>query len=88
VLVGEPTMGRLNGYGETGRFLLPGHGLRVQYSRKYWRVLPDEDPDALIPDLLVEESFHDLQRDEDAALTAALRAPVRMRDAFSHKRTF
>jgi hypothetical protein len=58
-LVGEPTGGRPNSYGEVLSFRLPNSGMAVSYSTKYFRMLPDSDPPSVEPDVLVELSSED-----------------------------
>jgi len=54
ILIGEPTSGRPNSYGELGNFTLPNSGLRVNYSTKFFRLRPNDDPPAVMPEILVE----------------------------------
>ncbi len=71
-LVGEPTGGRPNAYGEVRRFRLPNSGLAVQYSTRYWQRLPGSDPPSVMPDLPVEPSMADYLAGRDVALEAIL----------------
>lgn len=50
-LVGEPTGGKPNSYGEVKFLDLPNSGIRVSYCVKYFRLLKDTDPDAVYPDV-------------------------------------
>jgi hypothetical protein len=52
LLVGEPTGGTPNGYGEARTFSLPHSRLTVQYSTKLFRGV-EQDTDAIYPDLTV-----------------------------------
>ncbi len=54
ILVGEPTGGRPNSYGEMRELKLPRSGLTVWYSTKYFRQVRGEDPPSVMPDELVE----------------------------------
>jgi C-terminal processing protease CtpA/Prc len=72
VLVGEPTGGKPNHYGEVRRFKLPNVGLLVQYSTRYWLNDPKSDPPTLKPDLPAQVTFADLLAGGDPALEAAL----------------
>jgi hypothetical protein len=72
VLVGEPTSGKPNHYGEVRRFRLPNIGLLVQYSTRYWLNDPESDPLTLEPDLSAPVTFSDLLAGRDPALEAAL----------------
>jgi hypothetical protein len=74
-LVGEPTGGKPNHYGETRNFDLPKVGLRISYSTRYWLNYPDGDPLTLEPDLRVDLTLADLLEGRDPALEAALGNP-------------
>ena len=54
-LVGEPTGGKPNSWGELRSFRLPRSGLQVFYSTKYFRMLAD-DPPAVV---LIARQFRD-----------------------------
>ena len=69
ILIGEPTSGKPNHFGEVKRFTLPKSGLSVHYSSKYFRYL-DDDPNSLMPDMLVETSFDDYASGKDPVLEA------------------
>lgn len=58
ILVGEPTSGKPNHFGEVRSFQLPHSGLSVHHSTKYFRHAPG-DADSLIPDKVVETRFSD-----------------------------
>lgn len=70
-LVGEPTGGKPNSYGEVRSFRLPRSGLQVTYSTKLFRMLED-DPPAIEPDLLVEVRAGDWLAAADPVLESAL----------------
>jgi hypothetical protein len=72
VLVGEPTGGRPNHYGEIRRFTLPNSGIPVVYATRYFRMLDDADPPSLDPDIPAPPTIADKLTGHDAALTAAL----------------
>ena len=72
VLIGEPTGGKPNHYGEVRWFRLPNTGLLVQYSTRYWLNDPKSDPLTLEPDLSAPVTFADLLAGRDPALEAAL----------------
>ncbi len=44
ILVGEPTGGKPNSYGEISSFLLPNSGLVVNYSTKYFEQVSGDPP--------------------------------------------
>jgi len=70
-LVGEPTGGRPNGYGNAKTVTLPHSGLRVQYSTRFFRSVPG-NPAALEPDVRVTPSLADVLAGRDPVLEAAL----------------
>ncbi len=69
ILVGEPTSGKPNHFGEVNKFKLPNSGLTVSYSTKYFKYLK-EDPDSLMPDITVETTFNDFASGKDPMLDA------------------
>jgi hypothetical protein len=71
LLVGEPTGGAPNHYGEAEAFELPNSKLKVYYSTKYFKY-SDQAGDAVLPDIPVEPTFAEYQRGEDPALDAIL----------------
>lgn len=71
-LVGEPTSGKPNHYGEVKTFRLPHSKLLVQYSTKLFQRVAG-DPKTLIPDVQVPQRAVDLLAGKDPALEAALR---------------
>ncbi len=70
ILVGEPTGGRPNGYGEVRSFNLPNSGLPVSYSTKFFRAWPEGDPESLFPDVPAAISSADYREGRDPALDA------------------
>jgi hypothetical protein len=72
-LIGSPTGGRPNGYGETRSFTLPNSGLRVQYSTRFFRNLPGNDAPALAPDIVAPITWNDLLAGGDPAVDIAVR---------------
>jgi C-terminal processing protease CtpA/Prc len=67
VLVGEPTAGKPNHYGEIKRLELPYSGLQLSYSTKYFDII-DEDINTLVPDLQAVWSFRDFSEWKDGAM--------------------
>jgi len=73
LLVGEPTGGRPNHYGEVRHLTLPHTGWKISYSTKYFTTpLVKGDPDALVPDLPVEVTGAAWFSGRDPVLDAAL----------------
>ncbi|HKE22124.1 MAG TPA: hypothetical protein VKB88_07015 [Bryobacteraceae bacterium] len=68
-LVGEPTAGKPNHFGEVRNFDLPNSHITVSYSTKYFRD-SKEDTDSLMPDVLAELTFRDYLAGADPALNA------------------
>jgi hypothetical protein len=71
VLVGEPTGGSPNSYGEVKTLELPYSKLVISYSTKRFE-LQDGDARSVEPDLLVEASIDDFVEGRDPVLDAAL----------------
>lgn len=71
VLIGEPTSGKPNHYGQVMSFRLPNSELEVFYSTKHFRY-STEDTDSLMPDVLVELTSKDYFAGADPVLDAAL----------------
>jgi hypothetical protein len=71
ILVGTPTGGTPNHYGQVSTFSLPNSRLRVGYSTRHFRLLSDSDPPSLMPEALVEPTIDDLRRGRDPVLEAA-----------------
>lgn len=69
ILIGEPTSGKPNHFGEVNKFALPNSGLSVSYSTKHFKYL-DEDPNSLMPDITVEILFVDYALGKDPVLDA------------------
>jgi hypothetical protein len=72
VLIGEPTGGKPNSYGNVRTFNLPSSGLLVQYSTTYFRLLQDSDPSSLFPELRLTPTIADYRAGRDPLLEAAL----------------
>lgn len=71
VVVGGPTGGRPNSFGEVRSVQLPHSGFTLHYSTKKWTRDPDSDPDSLEPDVLAESTYADLIAGRDVAIDAA-----------------
>ncbi|MDC7242938.1 MAG: hypothetical protein PQJ44_03060 [Sphaerochaetaceae bacterium] len=54
ILVGEPTGGKPNCYGEVQELILPNTELLVKYSTKEFTIYSDSDPITLEPDFYIE----------------------------------
>ncbi len=71
ILIGEPTGGKPNSYGEVRNFILPHSGLTVNYSTRFFKLRTD-DPSSLMPNVLVEYPWSAYQAGRDPVLEAAL----------------
>ena len=67
-LVGQPTGGRPNHFGEVKFLQLENTGLRVSYSTKYFRKYADGDPDTIQPEVLIQPTFDDYRTGRDPVL--------------------
>lgn len=67
LLIGEPTGGKPNSYGEVLYFTLPYSGLITTYTTKYFTKLIG-DPEALKPDYQVDISFNDYLNCKDPVM--------------------
>lgn len=72
VLVGQPTGGSVNAFGEVQSVDLPNSSLRLYYSTRYFEPLPGYADSALLPDVPVEPTLDDLLEGRDAAAERAL----------------
>ncbi len=70
-LIGEPTGGKPNHFGEVRSFILTHSGLTVFHSTKFFKSLPD-DPHSLIPDIHTPVRSTDYIRGADPAFDAAI----------------
>lgn len=71
-LVGEPTGGKPNHFGETKTFALPNSGMSVQHSTKYFKQ-QEKDEDALSPDVRVEARAADFGAGRDPVMEEVVR---------------
>ena len=71
VLIGEPTGGKPNHFGEVRNFLLPNSRLKIFHSTKFFKINPEDD-DSLVPDLLIELSSEDIINGRDPVLEEIL----------------
>ena len=72
ILIGEPTGGKPNHFGEVRSFHLPNSALRVSYSTRFFRVLPNDDPPSLEPDIRVAIASRDHFDGRDPVLERVL----------------
>jgi hypothetical protein len=72
ILIGEPTGGKPNGFGEVKRATLPNSNLAVYYPVKFFRPLSDGNPESIMPDVSVRLTLGDFLAGRDPVLEAAL----------------
>ncbi len=70
ILVGGPTGGKPNSFGEQRSVELPHSGLTLYYSTKKWVREPEGDPESLEPDVRSDLTWEDLVEGRDAAIDA------------------
>jgi C-terminal processing protease CtpA/Prc len=71
-LVGDPTGGRPNIYGNPRTLTLPNAQLKVQYSTTFVRHVSRADPSAVEPEIRVSATLADVLAGRDPVLDAAL----------------
>jgi len=72
ILVGEPTGGRPNQFGEVKRALLPNSNLAVYYPVKYFHPISDADPESVVPDFPLSLKLEDFLAGRDPVLEKAI----------------
>jgi hypothetical protein len=72
-LVGSPTGGKPNSYGNTRTLLLPNSRVIVSYSTRHYQLVQGSDPPSVLPAVAVEPTIDDLRAGRDPVLEAALR---------------
>lgn len=71
ILIGEPTGGKPNHFGQLSSFTLPNSGLRISHSTRWFQKV-EGDPDAVHPDVLIPWRSEALFAGKDEVLEAAL----------------
>jgi C-terminal processing protease CtpA/Prc len=72
ILIGEPTGGRPNQFGEVKRALLPNSNLAVYYPVKYFHPIQDADPESVMPDIPVAVKLEDFLAGRDPVFERAI----------------
>ena len=75
-LIGEPTGGDPNSYGNNSMFNLPNSGLNVSCSTRYYTIYPGNSGNTILPDVPVPMSSADYFARYDPFLAAALAQPA------------
>jgi C-terminal processing protease CtpA/Prc len=73
VLVGTPTGGKPNAYGNVSTLQLPNSLIQVGYSTRYYELAAGSDPPSLAPEVAVEPTVADLRAGRDPVLEATWR---------------
>lgn len=76
-LVGLPTGGKPNHFGEVKTMKLPNSRLIVQYSTNYFEHFRAGDPDSLVPDVEIGQTFSNWSTGADAVLDYIVERPVK-----------
>lgn len=71
-IVGSPSGGSVNGYGELQSFTLNNAPMVVYYSTKYFELVKDYPYDSIYPDIPIEKSFEDYVNGVDSEVTKIL----------------
>jgi hypothetical protein len=74
-LIGTPTGGKPNSYGDVRTFTLPNSGWTVDYCTKYFRMVPDDRP-AIMPDVRIDLSSDDYFAGRDPVMEHVLRHAI------------
>ena len=72
VLIGTPTGGNVNGYGEIDQFYLNYFPYIVIYCQEYFEMVTGYELDSLYPDINVEVNYKDLMQGIDQCVETAL----------------
>lgn len=75
-LVGEPTGGRPNHFGEVRSFRLPNSGATVYHSTRRFEMLPGRDAPSLEPEVRVPVTWADYAAGRDPVLDVILAMPL------------
>ena len=74
-LIGAPTGGKPDSYGEIGTFKLPDSGLTISYATQYFAAAaPGTDPPSLMPAITIEPTFAQYASGDDPVMDAILAA--------------
>jgi len=64
-LIGEPTGGKPNCYGEIEKINLPNSKFLITYSTEYYKLIDDNTMESLFPDINIEVSIYDFINGKD-----------------------
>ena len=74
VMVGEPTGGKPNGYGEVSSFKLPNTQLDIEFTTKYFNLEPNDAGAWVMPEILAPCKWSDFLAGRDPAMEKILEA--------------
>lgn len=72
ILMGSPTGGNVNGYGELQYFNLQYMPVTVYYSTKYFELIQGYEKDSLYPDIMIPHTFEDYKNGIDREIQTIL----------------
>ena len=72
ILVGEPTGNNPNHFGQPIQHMLENTNILVSVSTKYWKLIPDQNPQMLKPDIPVSLKIDEILEGRDAAFQVAI----------------
>ena len=72
ILVGEPTGGKVNSYGDSRKITLPNSGVTVRVSTLWWQGDERDHRQSTAPEISAELTFADYRTNTDPALKAIL----------------
>ncbi len=76
ILIGEPSGGKPNCYGEVLYIELLNSKLRIRYSTKYYDIIEDDSQESLFPDIKFEVKFDNFIRCKDPVMDYILKEEV------------
>lgn len=76
ILIGEPSGGKPNCYGEVLYIELLNSKLRIRYSTKYYDIIDDDSQESLFPDIKFSVRFNDFIRCKDPVMDYILNGEV------------
>ena len=70
IIVGEPSGGKPNCYGEVKYLTLRNSQMQVRYSTQYYHLIEDDSRLSMLPDILCPVTLADFRAGTDPCLTA------------------
>lgn len=69
ILIGEPTGGKPNCYGEIEKFILPNSKFLITYSTEYYKLIENDNVKSLVPDINIDISIYNFINAKDAIMS-------------------